>query len=168
MGKIVARFWDCGKTKSELIMKCDLAKTERHWERSNYVFWICMLVIQSEEPKMRMIILVVPSVISFSSLDGNQYFIQTSKIVNFTKAIENQCFIFHNMCFSIQNQLTHLEHCVLKYSQGWENTTNMENKLFIWKTKFTQQKNNTTCPAFLVLDLFYIMLLKEGKIKKLK
>ena len=117
---------------------------------------------------LRMIILVVPSVTSFSSLDGNQYFIQTSKIVNFTKAIENQCFIFHNMCFSIQNQLTHLEHCVLKYSQGWENTTNMENKLFIWKTKFIQQKDNTTCPAFLVLDLFYIMLLKEGKIKKLK
>ena len=52
MGKIVARFWDGGKTKSELIMKCDLAKTERRWERSNYVFWICMLVIQSEEPKI--------------------------------------------------------------------------------------------------------------------
>ena len=36
------------------------------------------------------------------------------------------------------------------------------------KYLFKQQKNNTTCPAFLVLDLFYIMLLKEGKNKKVK
>lgn len=47
-------------------------------------------------------------------MDGNQYFTQTSKIANFTNTIENQhfenlCFIFHNMYFSIQMQLSNLE-----------------------------------------------------------
>ena len=40
--------------------------------------------------------------------------------------------------------------------------------LFNRETKFKQQKNKTKCRAFLVLDLFSIMLLKEAKIKKLK
>ena len=33
---------------------------------------------------------------------------------------------------------------------------------------FEQQKNNTACPAFVVLDLFYIMLPKKGKNKNVK
>ena len=55
--------------------------------------------VRSTKNYWRIIMLLVPSVLSFSSLDRNQYFIQTSKIVNFTKDIENQCFIFHNMFF---------------------------------------------------------------------
>ena len=61
---------------------------------------------------LRIIMRPVHSVISFPYLNENQYFIQVSKIVNFTKTIENQCFIFHNMCFSIQIQLTHLDQCL--------------------------------------------------------
>ena len=63
---------------------------------------------------LRIIILLLHNILSFPFLDGNQYFIQTSKIANFTNTIENQhfenlCFIFHNMYFSIQMQLSNLE-----------------------------------------------------------
>ena len=54
---------------------------------------------------------LVPSVLIFP-IWTEINFIQASRIVNFTKAIGNQCFIFHNMCFSIQIQLTQLENCV--------------------------------------------------------
>ena len=41
---------------------------------------------------------LVPSVLIFP-IWTEINFIQTSRIVNFTKAIGNQCFIFHNMFF---------------------------------------------------------------------
>ena len=40
--------------------------------------------------------------------------------------------------------------------------------LLFEQQNLNNKKIKTKCPAFLALDLFYIMLLKEGKIKKLK
>ena len=40
-------------------------------------------------------------VVIFRYLNRNQCFIQTSETGNFTKAIENQCFTFHNTFHNI-------------------------------------------------------------------
>ena len=77
------------------------------------------------------------------------------------------CSIFHNMFFHSDSAYP-LRTLSASIARDVRNTLNMKNMLFICATTFKQQKKKTKCPVFLVLDLYCIMLLKEGKMKKLK
>ena len=74
---------------------------------------------------LRKIMLLLPSVFNFFYLNRNQYFIQTSRIVNFTKAIENWCFILHNMFFHPDSDCSLRTLCT-SIARDMRNTINMQ------------------------------------------
>ena len=63
-----------------------------------------------------------------SYLDKNQYFIQISRIVNFTKAIENQGFIFHNV-------FVHPDSLFTSIARDMRNTVNKQKHAFYLSNK---------------------------------